>query len=115
MNYRAATTEDSAAICELWATCGLGHGDDTDHDELVERLTSDDGFFIVGTDTDGRIVSSAMGCYDDHRGWMKRVVVAPAHQGTGEGSRLIAELERRFLAAGITQLRLAVFLSLIHI
>lgn len=109
MEYRSATGTDSGSIRALWAACGLSHGDEADQKEIAERLTNDDGFFIVGSDAAGAIVSSAMGCYDYHRGWVKRVAVAPALHGTGEGSRLIAELERRFRTAGITELRLAVF------
>ena len=109
MEYRSATATDAGSIRALWAACGLSHGDESDQREIAERLTNDDGFFIVGNNAAGDIVSSAMGCYDNHRGWVKRVAVAPTLHGTGEGGRLIEELERRFKDAGVTELRLAVF------
>ena len=109
IRYRTAIEGDTDAICALWVGCGLGRGDDADRQDISERLTSDDGFFIVGIDDDGALLSSAMGCYDNHRGMVKRVAVAPQIQGTGEGTRLIEELEERFATAGITELRLAVF------
>ncbi len=108
MDYRTATLEDAEAIGSLWTACGLGNGA-ADAIEIAERLRNDDGFFIVGTRNDGGIVASAMGCYDNHRGWVKRVAVSPQAQGQGAGTELVAELERRFRTAGITELRLAVF------
>lgn len=79
-----------------------------DRAEITERLREDDGFFVVGLADDGSLRSSVMGCYDNHRGWIKRMVVDPALRRSGEGRQLVAELEQRFLAAGITKMRLAV-------
>jgi len=109
MIYRAATPADVDAIVVMWAEAGLGGEVEVDRREAIERLREDDDLFIVGVDDDGAIRSSAMGCYDNHRGWVKRVVVDPELRRTGEGNRLITELERRFRDAGITKLRMAVW------
>jgi len=106
--YRKATAADTDAICGLWSAAGVGAGHGVDSAEIAERLKNDDGFFVVGED-EGRIIASAMGCYDDHRGWMKRVAIDPSQQGKGLGRDLVEEVERRFLDAGVTQLRLAVW------
>lgn len=106
--FRTAGADDVDAIAGLWERCGLGAGLDVDRAEVRERLRSDDGFFVVG-ELDGRVMASAMGCYDNHRGWVKRVAIDPAYQRQGLGRRLVGELERRFLDAGISQLRLAVW------
>jgi ribosomal protein S18 acetylase RimI-like enzyme len=106
--YRTATSDDTDAICGLWSAAGLGAGHGVDSAEIAERLKNDDGFFVVGED-EGRIIAGAMGCYDDHRGWMKRVAIDPSQQGKGVGRHLVEEVERRFLDAGVTQLRLAVW------
>jgi len=50
-----------------------------------------------------------MGCYDNHRGWVKRFAVHPELQRSGEGTRMLDELEGRFRVAGITKLRLSVW------
>jgi len=109
VTYRSATADDIDAVVALWATCGLGSGVDVDRREIIERLREDDGFFIVGLADDGSLKSTVMGCYDNHRGWIKRMAVDPAHRRSGEGRGLVAELERRFVAAGITKLRLSVY------
>lgn len=107
--FRSATASDSESICALWAVCGLGGGSDHDASEIATRLNNDDGFFVVGETNDGRVVAVAMGCHDDHRGWMKRVAVDPAQRAMGLGRKLVEEVERRFLHAGVTKLRLAVW------
>lgn len=108
MEFRAVSSSDTDAIIRLWEDCGLASDRQQDRQEIAERLREEDGFFVLG-EIDGELVASAMGCYDNHRGWVKRVAIAPTRQGRGLGRLLIAELERRFLAAGISKLRLAVW------
>lgn len=92
----------------MWEACGLASNQQQDHREITERLREDDGFFVLG-EIEGELVASAMGCYDNHRGWVKRVAITPTRQGEGLGRTLVDELERRFLEAGISKLRLAVW------
>jgi sugar/nucleoside kinase (ribokinase family)/ribosomal protein S18 acetylase RimI-like enzyme len=106
--FRSAAAADTRAICGLWAAAGVGAGFEIDSHEITERLKNDDGFFVVGERGD-RMVAVAMGCYDDHRGWMKRVAVDPSEEGGGLGRALVTEVERRFLESGITKLRLSVW------
>lgn len=110
VTFRSAAAGDVSAIGELWERSGLGSGSEVDRAEIVERMKEDDGFFVVGTvDATGPIVAVAMGCYDNHRGWLKRVAVDPDHRGCGLGRLLVAEVEKRFVDAGVTKLRLAVW------
>lgn len=108
MQFRSVLSSDAGAIIQLWEACGLASDPQQDRHEITERLREDDGFFVLG-EIDGELVASAMGCYDNHRGWVKRVAIAPNRQGVGLGRTLVGELERRFLAAGVSKLRLAVW------
>ena len=92
---------------KLWATTGLGSEPDEDAAEITERLRRDPELFVVAVE-DGHIVASVMGCYDGHRGFLKRAAVTPEHQGTGLGRLIVEEVERRFASQGITKLRLTV-------
>jgi diadenosine tetraphosphate (Ap4A) HIT family hydrolase/ribosomal protein S18 acetylase RimI-like enzyme len=107
MLLRAATAADVTHLCALWAAAGVGGGGVTDRAEIVERLKRDPALFVVAEDR-GTIIGSVMGCYDGHRGWLKRVAVAPDRQGSGLGRLLVEETERRFVGLGITKLRLSV-------
>jgi ribosomal protein S18 acetylase RimI-like enzyme len=105
---RSASIDDAAALARLWQAAGLAGSPDIAEAEIRERLTRDEDLFVVGED-DAGIVASVMGCYDGHRGWLKRVAVRPDLHGEGMGRRIVAEAERRFAARGITKLRLAVW------
>ena len=109
VSFRSAAVSDTAAICDLWAAADLGGGRDVDEAEIRERLKNDDGFFVIGESSGDGMVAVAMGCYDDHRGWMKRVAIHPSHRGKGLGRNLVKEVERRFLDAGVSKVRLAVW------
>ncbi len=109
MLYRSVNLDDSDQLVSLWQNTGVSYGEATDRQEIQTRLETDDELFLVGVDDDGQIRCSVMGCYDAHRGWVKRFAVDPAIARTGHGQALFDELERRFLAAGITKLRLAVW------
>ena len=108
LTFRSATTADAASIASLWERAGLGSGTEFDQAEIRTRLRNPDGFFVVA-ERDDAIIAAAMGCHDDHRGWLKRVSVEPDLKGHGIGRAIVAEVERRFLAAGVTKLRLAVW------
>jgi len=99
VEFRTASRDDIPRIIELWDVCGLASGVEQDTREIEERLR----------EPDGMLVASAMGCYDNHRGWVKRVAISPQQRGKGLGRMVVDELERRFLAAGISKLRLAVW------
>lgn len=109
MLYRSANLNDSDQLISLWEKAGLSYGQEQDRREIKTRLESNDDLFVVGVDDAGNIRCSVMGCYDNHRGWVKRFAVDPAIARTGQGKALFGELEQRFLAAGITKLRLAVW------
>lgn len=108
LRFRSAQPVDVDSICRLWKAAGVGSRPTTDRAEIDERLRAEDGFFVIA-EVDALPVGVAMGCYDNHRGWLKRVAVDPAHRGHGIGRRLVDEVEQRFLAAGVTKLRLAVW------
>lgn len=118
--FRSATLSDHAAIIKLWRLAGVASepndadgdhdNEGQDHQEITTRLARDAELFVLA-EQDGELVASVMGCYDGHRGWIKRFAVHPSHQRTGLGRRLNAELEARFTAAGITELRLSAWRS----
>ena len=106
--FRSAGVEDVDAILTLWQLGGIDHDEVGDRFEIVTKLDYDADLFVVAA-RDDKVVASVMGTYDGHRGRIKRCVVDPAEQRSGVGRQVVAELERRFVARGITELRLEVW------
>lgn len=104
---RSVTLDDVDQLLALWSAGGVG-GSEGDRAEIINKLDHDPDLFLVILDGDD-FVASIMGTYDGHRGRIKRAVVDPARQGQGLGRRVVEELEQRFLARGITELRLEVW------
>ena len=74
---------------------------------IAKKLAIQRDLFLVGK-LDGKLVGTVMGGYDGHRGWVYTLAVAPQHQRSGFGSRLIAEVETRLVGYGCTKLNLQV-------
>lgn len=106
--FRQVSVADVDEVLALWRRGGVEHDPAMDRDEIVTKLDHDGDLFLLG-ERSGQVVASVMGTYDGHRGRVKRCVVDPVEQGTGLGRQIMAELERRFLARGITELRLEVW------
>lgn len=106
--FRQVTVDDVDAVLALWRRGGVERGPEMYRGEIVTKLEHDGDLFILA-ECDGSVVGSVMGTYDGHRGRVKRCVIDPGQQGGGLGRQIMAELERRFAARGITELRLEVW------
>lgn len=98
---------DTEPLIALWRTCGLTRPWNDPRRDIERRRAIDDGLFLVGC-LDGRVVASAMGGYEGHRGWVNYLAVHPARRGHGHARALMSELETRLLARGCPKLNLQV-------
>ena len=57
---------------------------------------------------DGKIIATAMGGYEGHRGWVNYLAVDPEYQRKGYGRQIMAEIEKRLLALGCPKINLQV-------
>jgi ribosomal protein S18 acetylase RimI-like enzyme len=60
---------------------------------------------------DVRLVATAMGGWDGHRGWLYQVAVAPAARGRGHGRAMVEVIEARLRAYGCAKINLQVLPS----
>jgi ribosomal protein S18 acetylase RimI-like enzyme len=74
---------------------------------IPEKLAAQPELLLVAED-EGQIVGSVMAGYDGHRGWLYSVAVAPSHQGTGAGAKLVGEAEQRLKSLGCSKVNLQV-------
>jgi ribosomal protein S18 acetylase RimI-like enzyme len=76
-------------------------------EEIGRKLERDPELFLVAEDdsSPADLIGVVIGTYDGRRGWIFRLAVAPEHRRHGVGRKLVAELERRFLDAGVHRIR----------
>ena len=65
---------------------------------------------LVGYEN-GRLVATAMGGWDGHRGWLYQVAVAPEARGRGHGRAIVEVAEARLRELGCAKLNLQVLAS----
>ena len=106
---RSLQPSDADAVAELWLAAGLVSSTEGRGAEIVRKLERDPELFLVAVEgEDDRVVASVMGAYDGHRGYVKRMAVAPDHRRRGIARMLMDELERRFVTLGVPRVHLHV-------
>ena len=74
---------------------------------IRRKLTVQRELFLVAEE-DGRVIGTAMGGFDGHRGWVYSVAVRPTERRRGVGRALMEEVERRLKDIGCSKLNLQV-------
>ena len=94
----------------LWARVfALGYeAPHNDPDISIElKVARDPGLFLVAV-ADGRVVGTAMGGYDGHRGWIYSVAVDESERRVGIGTALMTEVEKKLRGLGCLKVNLQV-------
>jgi len=107
MVIRPFEHEDADAVVALWRECGLVRPWNDSRKDIQRKLTTQPELFLV-LELDGRVVGTAMGGYDGHRGWVNYLAVAAELRSRGLGRRLMAKLEELLVARGCPKLNLQV-------
>jgi ribosomal protein S18 acetylase RimI-like enzyme len=79
--------------------------------ESIRRELGVDRELLLVGHAGGRLVATAMGGWDGHRGWLYQVAVAPDARGCGHGRAIVAAVESRLRALGCAKLNLQVLAS----
>ncbi|GAA0450656.1 putative N-acetyltransferase [Actinoplanes capillaceus] len=95
---------DYDAVTEVWESAGR---EVVPRAELEAKLARDPELFLVA-ETGRRIAGVVMGAYDGRRGWILRLAVHPDYRRQGLASRLVSELEARFVRLGCPRVNLLV-------
>ena len=98
---------DSADVIALWEQAGLTRPWNDAARDIARKMAVDPELFLVGC-ADGRLVASAMGGYDGHRGWVNYLAVDASCRGRGFARQIMDHLEEMLLARGCPKLNLQV-------
>ena len=107
MKIRPFQTHDTESVITLWQDCGLVKPWNDPHKDIERKLTVGADYFLVG-EKDGKIIASAMGGYEGHRGWVNYLAVHPTEQGNGYGRFLMRHLEEQLTAVGCPKINLQI-------
>ena len=107
MDIRPFTIEDEKAIIELWQKCDLVRPWNNPKLDIARKLRVNPELFMVGV-LDGKIIATAIGGYEGHRGWVNYLAVDPAYQRKGFGRQLMLEIEKGLLTSGCPKINLQV-------
>ena len=91
--------DDCDAVISLWEVCGLVRPWNDPRKDIARKLTDGNGAFWVATSDDSLIAAVMVG-YDGHRGSINYLAVAPEHQRTGIGVRLMQQAEAFLIELG---------------
>jgi ribosomal protein S18 acetylase RimI-like enzyme len=108
MLIRPFQESDAGAVVELWQLCGLTRPGNNPHLDIARKLEVQRELFLVGVEAGGRVIASAMGGYEGHRGWVNYLAVHPDARGAGHARALMDELESLLLARGCPKINLQV-------
>jgi len=107
MEIRPFSIENEQAVIAIWQKCDLVRPWNNPHLDIQRKLKVNRELFLVGT-LGVKIIATAMGGYEGHRGWVNYLAVDPAFRKKGFGRQLMAEIEKRLLASGCPKINLQV-------
>jgi ribosomal protein S18 acetylase RimI-like enzyme len=108
VSIRTYDDRDRRSVVELWRRCGLVYPQNDPDKDIDRKLRHGTELFLVAVEGENRIVATAMGGYEGHRGWVNYVAVAPELRGRGLGRAIMDDLEDRFRRLGCAKINLQV-------
>ena len=107
MKIQTFKPQNQKSVIQLWRVCGLVRPTNNPFRDIQRKLKVQRGLFLVAVEG-GKIIGSVMGGYEGHRGWINYLAVAPAHQKSGIGRKLMAEVEKKLRKLGCPKINLQV-------
>jgi ribosomal protein S18 acetylase RimI-like enzyme len=100
---RPAREDEAAALLDLWKATGSGPSitDTPEHLRMVIEKSPD---LLLVAESEGRLVGSVLGGWDNWRGHIYRLAVHPDFRRGGLARKLTDEIERRLRARGASRI-----------
>jgi ribosomal protein S18 acetylase RimI-like enzyme len=104
VEYKA---EYEKEVIALWERCELTRSWNNPRLDIERKMKEKPELFLVGI-VDGKVVASAMGGYEGHRGWVYYLGVEPAYRRQGLARRMMEAIEERLLETGCPKINIPV-------
>jgi ribosomal protein S18 acetylase RimI-like enzyme len=95
------------AVIELWLKCNLTRPWNNTKIDIERKLKVNPELFFLGLIGD-KVVATAMGGYEGHRGWVNYLAVDPLYQRQGLGRQMMVHTEKKLLAMGCPKVNLQI-------
>jgi ribosomal protein S18 acetylase RimI-like enzyme len=106
-HIRQYSPEDQKAVIELWQKCNLTRPWNNPRLDIEHKLKVNPELFLVGL-AENRVIATAMGGYEGHRGWVNYLAVDPEYQRKGLGQQIMKATEDKLLAIGCPKINLQI-------
>ena len=100
-------SEYESAVIELWRKCNLTRPQNNPKLDIERKMKVNPELFLVGVEG-GKVIATAMGGYEGHRGWVNYVGVDPEYQKNGFGKQIMTALEKKLIEKGCPKINLMV-------
>ena len=110
MKIRPFILGDEEAVIALWHKCNLIRPNNDPKKDIDRKLKANPELFLVGVEGN-KIIATAMGGYEGHRGWVNYLGVDPACRKKGLGRKMMEAIEKKLLQSGCPKLNLQVLIG----
>ena len=92
-------------VIALWEKCNLTRPVNNPQKDIARKIKVNPELFLIGL-IEGKVVATAMGGYEGHRGVVNYLAVDPACRKQGLGRRMMEALEKKLIVMGCPKLNL---------
>jgi ribosomal protein S18 acetylase RimI-like enzyme len=98
---------DEDAVIELWQKCNLVRPQNNPEKDIERKMKVNPELFLVGVEGN-KVIATAMGGYEGHRGWVNYLGIDPEFRRKGLGRKMMEAVEGKLLERGCPKLNLQV-------
>jgi ribosomal protein S18 acetylase RimI-like enzyme len=107
MKIRPFKAGDEAAVIQLWCKCNLSRPQNDPKKDIKRKLQVQPELFLVGVEGN-KVIATAMGGYEGHRGWVHYLGVDPEYRRKGLGRKMMEAIEKKLIVKGCPKICLMV-------
>lgn len=107
MHIRPYQSKDQKDVIKLWHNCNLVVPWNDPKLDIERKLKVNPDLFMVGL-IGGKIIATAMGGYEGHRGWINYLAVSSDVCRKGIGRQMVREVETKLRKLGCPKINIQI-------